>query len=111
MALCDCYEISDDFEAKVVLGSLLREAIDGILPYQDKKSGLFYQLIDRADLKDNYLETSGSAMVAYAILKGCRMSILDREKYLKTGEFILASIEALKADIQDGDVYKRQRLN
>ena len=105
MALCDCYEISDDFEAKVVLGSLLREAIDGILPYQDKKSGLFYQLIDRADLKDNYLETSGSAMVSYAILKGCRLGILDKEKYLKTGEFILASIEALKADIQDGEIH------
>lgn len=31
------------------------------------------------ELEGNYLETSGSAMIAYAILKGCRLGILQEE--------------------------------
>lgn len=105
MALCDCYEICEDFEAQVALGTLLKEAVDGILPYQDKDSCLFLQLIDRDDLKDNYTETSGSAMVAYAVLKGCRMGVLDKETYLKTGERILAALEAQKIDVRNGEFH------
>lgn len=105
LALCDCYEISDQFEAHVVLGSLLKEAIDGLLNYQDPDSGLFYQLIDRSDLEGNYLETSGSAMVSYAILKGCRLGILDREIYQEKGARILAALEITKTSLQDGSIH------
>ena len=104
MALVDCYEISEDKNAQEVLGSLLKEAIDGILLYRDADKGLFYQLIDRKDLKDNYLETSGSAMVAYSILKGCRLDILKKE-YQKIGIEILAALEVEKFEIRGGRIY------
>ncbi len=39
------------------------------MQYQDEKTKLFYQLVDMPELEGNYLETSGSAMIAYAILK------------------------------------------
>lgn len=71
---------------------LFKEAIAGILQYQDKESKLFYQVIDRPEADGNYLETSGSAMIAYAILKGCRLGILQEEKYRSIGEGILNSI-------------------
>ncbi len=105
MALCDCYEISDDFEARVVLGTLLKEAMEGILPYADKDTGLFYQVVDHQDMAGNYLETSGSAMVAYAVLKGSRLGVLDREKYFAIGEHILAALEAEKIEARDGRFY------
>ncbi|MEN8905617.1 MAG: glycoside hydrolase family 88 protein [Clostridiales bacterium] len=60
------------------------ETIDGLLKYQDV-SGMWYQVIDKTDIKDNYLETSGTAMIAYAILKGVRLGILS-EKYLVIGK-------------------------
>ena len=53
-----------------------------------KKSKLFYQLVDMPELEGNYLETSGSAMIAYAILKGCRLGILQEEKWRRRGEEI-----------------------
>ena len=93
MALCDCCEISEDQEAESVLGELLKDAVDGLLPYADKDTGLFYQVIDRGDLAGNYLETSGSAMAAYTVLKGCRLGILERDKYFGTGERILAAFD------------------
>ncbi|MDE7094922.1 MAG: glycoside hydrolase family 88 protein [Anaeroplasmataceae bacterium] len=59
--------------------ALFIEAIDGILLYQDKETKLFYQVIDQMNRKGNYLETSGSSMVAYALLKGSRIGILNKQ--------------------------------
>ena len=91
MALIDSLdEISEEvFEYYITLENLFKEAVRGILLYQDMQSKLFYQIIDRADIEGNYLETSGSA---YAILKGCRLGVLQQEKYLPLGEEILDSL-------------------
>lgn len=102
MALCDCYEIAEDFEARVVLGTLLKEAVEGLWPYRDPKTGLFFQLVDQAGLEGNYLETSGSGMVAYAVLKGCRLGVLDREKYYGPGIRMLAALESEKMRAENG---------
>lgn len=104
MALVDCYEImaEEAYDQRHYFLELLKEAIQGILSYQDKESGLFYQLIDRADLEGNYLETSGSAMVAYTIIKGCRLGMLQKEKYFPVGEQILAALEAEKLKMEEG---------
>lgn len=97
MALVDVMSEMDEaiFEQYKVLEDLLREAVTGILRYQDPENKLFYQVIDRADVKENYLETSGSAMVGYAILKGCRMGALLKDKYQAQGEAIVDSLSAL----------------
>ena len=71
-----------------------------VLPYQVAGTGMFLQVVDRADLTGNYSETSGSAMVAYALMKGARLGMLPpeygekgsrvldgiRDTYLKKGE-------------------------
>ncbi|MGN0322158.1 MAG: glycoside hydrolase family 105 protein, partial [Oliverpabstia sp.] len=73
MALIDTMDVmgKEIFEQYKKLETIFKEAIRGILQYQDPETGLFYQVIDRSDVENNYLETSGSAMVAYAIMKGC----------------------------------------
>lgn len=54
------------------------QRIIGILPqYADKKSGMWYQVLDQPGRKGNYLEASSSAMFTYAILKGVRIGVLD----------------------------------
>jgi unsaturated rhamnogalacturonyl hydrolase len=65
-------------------GDLLKEAIDGILKYQDKDSHMFYQVPNKMNEKGNYLETSGSSMISYAILKAVRLEILP-ERYKQIG--------------------------
>lgn len=94
MALIDVMSEMDEtiFEHYKVLEGVFREAVKGILAYQDANGKMFYQVIDRADVKENYLETSGSAMVGYAILKGCRMGALLKDKYQAIGEEIVDSI-------------------
>lgn len=78
MAMCDVYELIGGLCREAdVLKDLLREAVSGLLPYRDPESGMFLQLADRRDLPGNYPETSGTAMIAYALMKGCRLHMLD----------------------------------
>ena len=65
MALADTYEIAKDRTPRAgELCPLLKNALDRLLPYQVADTGMFLQVVDRADLTGNYSETSGSAMVA-----------------------------------------------
>ncbi len=63
---------------------LFKEAIDGILLYQDNDSKMFWQVPNMKEREGNYLETSGSAMISYALLKGVRLGVLPKD-YQKIG--------------------------
>ena len=78
MALIDTVEIMPDSLApeRDELSRIYRELIDSMLPYQDEKTGMWYQVVNRGRISPNYLETSGSAIFAYAIMKSVR---LDRK--------------------------------
>lgn len=106
MALIDCYEILPEEETKHRnrLGELLKEAVDGLLLYQDKESGLFYQLTALKDVKGNYLETSSSIMFAYGILKGVRLGVLEEAKYRGIGEEILIGVETRMFQQYEGKI-------
>ena len=59
--------------------------VDSMLKYQDE-SGLWYQLPALGGKEPNYLETSGSSIMAYCMLKGVRLGFLPehyREYALK----------------------------
>lgn len=104
MAIIDTMDEMDKEDSEVYnyLKTLFQEAIDGILQYQDKESKLFYQVIDRADVENNYLETSGSSMIAYAIMKGARLEVLDKDKYSIIGKEILENLFEQKLINVDG---------
>ena len=106
MALVDCIELCSEelYEHYRVLVDILREAITGLLKYQDPETGLFYQVIDHPEVDGNYLETSGSAMVACSILKGVRLGALD-EKYRETGIRIFESLVQRELRETDGTLH------
>jgi unsaturated rhamnogalacturonyl hydrolase len=84
MALVDVLELFQNESVQTgLLKDLLRETIDGMLPHQDK-SGMWFQIVDMETNPENYLETSGTSMIAYAILKGVRLGYLGAE-YQKFG--------------------------
>lgn len=74
------------------LADIYKKGITGVLKYRDEASGLFYQLVDHAGLEGNYLETSGSSMLAASIMRACRMKVLLAEKYQSIGEGILEAV-------------------
>ena len=69
MALVDVIEIiSEDKAGTAILSELLSELIRGLMQYRHE-SGMWYQVPDQGSRGKNYLETSGSAMIAYGLLK------------------------------------------
>ncbi|WP_197971975.1 glycoside hydrolase family 88/105 protein [Treponema zioleckii] len=60
-----------------------------MLKYQDE-SGMWFQVPDKPNQKDangkeNYLETSGTAIFAYSLLKGFRTQILEETEFQAAG--------------------------
>jgi len=82
------------------LADIYKEGIRGVLQYRDGKSGLFYQVVDHPEADGNYIETSGSSMIAASILKACRMKVLLAEKYQHIGEEILEAV--IEQKLEDG---------
>ena len=106
VALVDVLDYMDEqmYDEYNTIKALLKETIDGILEYQDKDSKMFYQVPNYPGRKGNYLETSGSAMVSYAILKGVRLEALP-PRYQQIGLDIFDGIcnKYLSSD-ENGDL-------
>ena len=83
MALIDTMEIMPESlsKEKARLNAIYKELIDSMLPYQDEETGMWYQVVNRGGIKPNYLETSGSAIFAYAIMKSVRLGFLDESYF------------------------------
>ena len=65
------------------LQSVFLDLIRSMLRFQDE-SGMWYQLPALGGVEPNYLETSGSAIMAYSLLKGVRLGFLP-ESYREFG--------------------------
>ena len=77
MALVD---VLDKFPAnnphRAELLAILNRFAAAIQKYQDPKSGLWYQIMDKANATGNYPEASASCMFVYALAKGAREGYL-----------------------------------
>ncbi len=90
-ALADVTAYMDDGDIKNEFKGYLKNAVDSALKFRDNDSKMFYQVVDKGDKKGNYLETSGSALIAYAILKSVNAGNLDAS-YGKFGQEIFDGI-------------------
>ena len=86
LALVETSQATDEtlYYEKRYLQKLFEDLVDALKPFQDE-SGMFYQVVNRSDAKGNYLETSGTALIAYAILKAVRLGYLA-PRYREMGE-------------------------
>lgn len=86
MALLDTLDKIDKSctEPYEKLKNVFIELMDSMLKYQDE-SGMWYQVVNLGGMEKNYLETSGSAIMAYALLKGVRLGFLP-ESYVEYGK-------------------------
>ncbi|OBT55386.1 hypothetical protein VE04_05398 [Pseudogymnoascus sp. 24MN13] len=86
MALVDVLDyLPKEHAGHAKLVGYLDTLADGLNRAQDKSGG-WWLVMDEPypGMKGNYIETSGTAMFAYALLKGGRMRYIDSAKYQKT---------------------------
>lgn len=86
MALLDTLNIAPDrgSENWNKLKSIFIDLCESMLKFQDK-SGMWWQVPNYPGKGKNYLETSGSAIFAYSLLKGYRTKILEDKKFQEAG--------------------------
>ena len=101
--IIDVYSYMEDESLRKELSEILKTSVDGLLRYQDESSKMFYQIVDLKDRSPNYLETSGSLLASYAILKGSRLGALP-ESYSNIGEEIFEGVVSSKLTEVDGGI-------
>ena len=80
MALIEVLDaLPEDYTRRGEVIDLLKKDFDAILKWQDKKSGLWYQVMDSPKREGNYLESTCSAMFTYALLKAYRKGYVDSQ--------------------------------
>lgn len=70
---------------------IFKETIEGLERYVDPETHMFWQVVDQIGRAGNYPETSGSAMIAYAMMKGARLGFVD-EKFALLGKSVFDGI-------------------
>ncbi len=77
-ALTDVLEkMPENHPKRAEMLKLYKSVADGIVKYQDKKSGVWYQVMDEPGKKGNYLEATATAMFVYNMLRAVRLGLLD----------------------------------
>ncbi len=104
MALLDTMDKAgkEDQESLKKMEEAFKDLIDSIIKYQDE-SGMWYQVVNLGGMDGNYLETSGSAIFSYAILKGVRLGYLD-QSYENYGKMAFEGICRKYLSLEDGNM-------
>ena len=91
VGLIDAIDYVTAAAAREKLAAIFRTTIEGLEGYIDPRTHMFWQVIDKAGKEGNYPETSGSAMIAYAMMKGARLGILD-SRFAAVGKSVFDGI-------------------
>ena len=85
MALIEVLDaLPEDYARRSEVIDLLVKDFDAILKWQDKETGVWYQVMDSPGREGNYLESTCSAMFTYALLKAYRKGYVG-EQYRDAG--------------------------
>jgi len=77
MALVDTLEyFPPKHNQRAELIAILNRVAQAVAKYQEPRSGLWYQMLDKGTAKGNYFESSASCMFVYALAKGVRNGYL-----------------------------------
>ncbi|MBR4276441.1 MAG: glycoside hydrolase family 88 protein [Prevotella sp.] len=85
--------LPQDYARRAEVINILHQAMAAAVKYQDKDSGLWFDVMDVKSDK-NYLESTASAMFTYVLLKSSRLG------YLPEPEFKEAGVKAYNAIIE-----------
>ncbi len=81
-------DIAEYLGDDVLARSFMDRAVEltmAVLKYQDPKSNLWFQVVDKGDDPDNWTETSCSCLFLYGLCKLIRMGAIDN-KYIERAE-------------------------
>ncbi|WP_416151156.1 glycoside hydrolase family 88 protein [Salipaludibacillus sp. HK11] len=82
MALTMLIELlPEKHEKRQELIDVLKELVQSLVKYQDEETGLWYQVVDKANEKDNWLETSCTSLFILTIIRAVNQGYVDSSYY------------------------------
>ena len=69
------------------------DLLETLTNFQDKKTGMWFEVLDKTDSPDNWVETSCTCLFIYSFAKAARTEIIDFRKY---ENIINMALEGLK---------------
>ncbi len=101
VALIDLIEIIPQGDDRNELIRIFARLMRDISEFADPETGMYWQVVDKAGAPGNYRESSGSSMIAYAMLKGARLGVLDG-KYVQLGRRTFDGIANMYLSYENG---------
>ena len=103
VALADLAEILPNGSERDKIADVFARLMADIAPFAAPDTGMYYQVVDQAGREGNYQESSGSSMIAYAMLKGARLGVLDK-KFAALGKKTFDGIVNTCLEFADGQL-------
>lgn len=72
-------ELSEGEASRAELKKSLADFAEALVRYQDKESGLWYQVVDKGHLGDNWLETSCTCLFVYTLARAYKLGMVGEE--------------------------------
>ena len=102
MALIEILELlPHEHEHRDELIALLRQLAGAYEKYQDKATGLWYQVVDKGDMAGNWLETSSSCMYTYTISRAIERGYVSK-RYAKVSRKGYSGVMSKLSRDEDG---------
>jgi unsaturated rhamnogalacturonyl hydrolase len=103
VALADLAEILPSSKDRDRVTGIFARLMQDLAPYAAQDTGMYYQVVDQGGREGNYQESSGSSMIAYAMLKGARMGVLDN-RFAELGKKTFDGIVDSCLEFADGQL-------
>lgn len=106
MAMVDVLEIfPEDHAGRGEILAMFQELSSALVNFRDKKTGLWYQVVDKGEREGNYIETSGSLMFIYAMAKGVNRGYLGAEFFTIAEESFSSVLTNFVSRDENGNLY------
>ena len=103
VALADLMEILPEGADREALAPVYTDLMESLVRFADPETGLYWQVVDQGGREGNYLESSGSSMIAYAMLKGARLGLLPAS-FAELGRKTFDGLIEKKLSFTDGEL-------
>jgi len=105
MALVDVLDFLPlDHPGRIKILEILNQVVSGIKKYQDKETGLWYQVFDQGKREGNYLEATASSMFSYAMLKAVNKGYISKKYKSSATKAYSGILEKLIKNNADGTI-------
>ena len=94
--------LPDSYEKKKEFLDKGTELLRALFNYQDKKTGLWYQVIDKTEDPENWHETSCSCLFLYALCLAVKARMLDKEEMRPIASLAFEGIKSKLVFGEDG---------